>query len=277
MFLKRLFSGIILIALSLLFIIPGGLILLFSTMALSVIGLFELYRAFSIQKSVPAVLGYLFTIVCYLNFIFPVFGPGTMMESFVFLFIAFLISLLIAYVFLYPKYGPKEVFTAFFGIFYVSVMLSFIYLTREMDKGYIIVWLIFLASWGTDTCAYCVGVLFGKHKMSPKLSPKKSVEGAIGGIAGAIILTFIYLYIFRNEANLAIPEIVFLSISAGAGGFISMIGDLAASAIKRHTGIKDYGKLIPGHGGILDRFDSVIITAPIIYYFAVFLSRSANL
>lgn len=277
MFLKRLFSGIILIALSLLFIIPGGLILLFSTMALSVIGLFELYRAFSIQKSVPAVLGYLFTIVCYLNFIFPVFGPGTMMESFVFLFIAFLISLLIAYVFLYPKYGPKEVFTAFFGIFYVSVMLSFIYLTREMDKGYIIVWLIFLASWGTDTCAYCVGVLFGKHKMSPKLSPKKSVEGAIGGIAGAIILTFIYLYIFRNEANLQIPEIVFLSISAGAGGFISMIGDLAASAIKRHTGIKDYGKLIPGHGGILDRFDSVIITAPIIYYFAVFLSRSANL
>ena len=118
MFLKRLFSGIILIALSLLLIIPGGLILLFSTMALSLIGLFELYRAFSIQKSVPAVLGYVFTIVFYLNFIFPVFGPGTMMESFVFLFIAFLIALLAAYVFLYPKYGPKEVFTAFFGIFY---------------------------------------------------------------------------------------------------------------------------------------------------------------
>ena len=276
MFLKRLLSGIILIALSLLLIITGGYVLLFSTMALSLIGLFELYRAFSIQKSVPAVLGYVITIVFYLNFIFPVFGEGTMMESAVFLFIAFLIALLAVYVFSYPKYGPREVFTAFFGIFYVSVMLSFIFLTREMEKGYIIVWLIFLASWGTDTCAYCVGVLFGKHKMSPKLSPKKSVEGAVGGIIGAMILTFIYLYIFRNEANLLVPEIIFLAISAGAGGFISMIGDLAASAIKRHTGIKDFGRLIPGHGGILDRFDSVIITAPIIYCFAVFLSRSAN-
>ena len=275
MFGKRLLSGIILIAISLLLIIPGGYVLLFSTMALSLIGLFELYRAFSIQKSVLAILGYIFAVVFYINFRFPVFGQNALMESVVFLFIAFLIALLTVYVFTYPKYGPSEIFTAFFGIFYVPVMLSFIYLTREMDKGYIIVWLIFLASWGTDTFAYCIGVLFGKHKMSPKLSPKKSVEGAIGGIAGAIVLTFIYLYIFRNEANLQVaPDIIFLSISAGAGGFISMIGDLAASAIKRHTGIKDYGKLIPGHGGILDRFDSVIITAPIIYYFAVFLSRS---
>ena len=274
MFGKRLFSGIILIALALVLIIPGGYVLLFSTMALSLIGLFELYRAFSLQRSILALLGYIFTIVFYINFICPVFGPDAVAQSVVFLFIALLIALLAVYVFTYPKYEPANVFTAFFGVFYVPVMLSFIFLTRQMDKGYIIVWLIFLASWGTDTFAYCVGVLIGKHKMSPKLSPKKSVEGAIGGIAGAIVLTFIYLYIFRNEANLQIPDIVFLSVSAGAGGFISMIGDLAASGIKRHTGIKDYGKLIPGHGGILDRFDSVIITAPIIYYFAVFLSRS---
>ena len=274
MFGKRLLSGIILIALALVLIIPGGYVLLFSTMALSLIGLFELYRAFSLQRSILALLGYIFTIVFYINFIFPVFGPDAVAQSVVFLFIALLIALLAVYVFTYPKYEPANVFTAFFGVFYVPVMLSFIFLTRQMDKGYIIVWLIFLASWGTDTFAYCVGVLIGKHKMSPKLSPKKSVEGAIGGIAGAIVLTFIYLYIFRNEANLQIPDIVFLSVSAGAGGFISMIGDLAASGIKRHTGIKAYGKLIPGHGGILDRFDSVIITAPIIYYFAVFLSRS---
>ena len=102
MFLKRLISGIVLIALSLLLIITGGYVLLFSTMALSLIGLFELYRAFSIQKSVPAILGYIITIVFYLNFIFPVFGEGTMMESAVFLFIAFLIALLAVYVFSYP-------------------------------------------------------------------------------------------------------------------------------------------------------------------------------
>ena len=149
---------------------------------------------------------------------------------------------------------------AMFGILYVGVMLSFIFQTRCLEGGALHVWLIFFASWGCDTCAYCVGKLIGKHKMTPVLSPKKSVEGAIGGVVGAALLGGIYAAATNGEIW-----------EYALGGLISMVGDLAASAIKRNQGIKDYGTLIPGHGGILDRFDSVIFTAPIIYFLCVIL------
>ena len=162
---------------------------------------------------------------------------------------------------------------AFFGVFYVAAMLSCIYQTRMLENGAYIVWLIFLCSWGCDTCAYCVGVLFGKHKMSPKLSPKKSIEGAVGGIAGSMLLTLLYTCVFQEQMQVQTEEMVLLALISGVGALISMVGDLAASAIKRNYGKKDYGTLIPGHGGILDRFDSVIFTAPVIYYLAAFLLK----
>lgn len=162
---------------------------------------------------------------------------------------------------------------AFFGFFYVAVMLSFIYQTRMLDAGKYLVWLIFLCSWGSDTCAYCVGVLFGKHKMSPILSPKKSIEGAVGGVVGAALLTALYSYIFKEQMGIQLAEVWLLAGVSAVGALISMVGDLAASAIKRNYEIKDYGKLIPGHGGILDRFDSVIITAPIIFFLASSVMR----
>ena len=104
--------------------------------------------------------------------------------------------------------------------------------------------------------------------MAPKLSPKKSIEGAVGGVVGAMLLTVLYGWVFREQMNLTIAYIFILAGISGVGAFVSMIGDLAASAIKRNYDIKDYGKLIPGHGGILDRFDSVIFTAPMVYYLA---------
>ena len=107
-------------------------------------------------------------------------------------------------------------------------------------------------------------MLIGKHKMAPVLSPKKSIEGAVGGIAGAVFLGVLYAWLTKGN-------LISYGIICGIGALISMVGDLAASAIKRNQNIKDYGNLIPGHGGILDRFDSVIFTAPIIYYLAVFL------
>jgi phosphatidate cytidylyltransferase len=114
-------------------------------------------------------------------------------------------------------------------------------------------------------------MLFGKHKIAPKLSPKKSLEGCIGGVVGAALLGVIYAAITKNRMiGIDNPYILFATIGA-ASSVISQIGDLAASAIKRNHEIKDYGTLIPGHGGILDRFDSIIFTAPIVYYLAVFL------
>lgn len=133
--------------------------------------------------------------------------------------------------------------------------------------------MIFISSWICDTCAYVVGMLFGKHKLAPVLSPKKSIEGALGGVAGSALVGAVYGY-FVVEPAISGQQVtwIFLLISM-VGAVISQVGDLAASAIKRNHDIKDYGKLIPGHGGVMDRFDSVIFTAPMIYFLAVLLIR----
>jgi phosphatidate cytidylyltransferase len=262
MFKTRLLSGIVLVALALILIITGGDILLLSTLLIACIGMFELYRIFHIEKTVVAIIGYAAATLYYANLRFG-FLPDIMMFV-----LGFLILLMFAYVFTYPKFHTEQILAAYFGVFYVAVMLSYVYQTRQMAAGAYIVWLIFLCSWGCDTCAYCVGVLFGKHKMSPKLSPKKSVEGAVGGVVGAMLLTALYSVIFRNAMGITTAQVWMLALIGGAGALISMVGDLTASAIKRNYEIKDYGKLIPGHGGILDRFDSVIFTAPIIYFLA---------
>ena len=182
------------------------------------------------------------------------------------LILGMLILLMFVYVFSYPRYRAKQVMASFFGVFYVAVMLSYIYQIRTLDNGMYLAFLIFICSWGCDTCAYCVGKLIGRHKMSPKLSPKKSVEGGIGGVVGTALLAALYCFVFRNAMG---KNIAVIAVIAAVAGMISMVGDLTASAIKRNYDIKDYGHLIPGHGGILDRFDSMIITAPIIYYLAL--------
>lgn len=233
------------------------------------IGLTELYRVFDIRDKAPGICGYLFAAAYYaLIYMKPLLPVKT--DWFMLLFMAFLISMMAVLVFSFPKYRTEQILAAFFGVFYVAVMLSYIYQTRILPGGVFTVWLVFICSWGCDTCAYCVGMLIGRHKMAPKLSPKKSVEGGIGGIAGAALLGVLYALAINKWGN-AGADVVSYAIIGAAGGAISQVGDLAASAIKRNHNIKDYGKLIPGHGGILDRFDSVIFTAPIIYYLAVLL------
>ena len=265
MFKTRLLSGIVLVAAALVLIITGGDVLLFSTLLISYIGMFELYRIFHVEKELPGIVGYLAAPVFYCNLKWA-FLPDLMVVV-----LGFLMALMFVYVFTYPKYKTEQMLAVFFGVFYVAVMLSYVYQTRMLTAGAYIVWLIFLCSWGCDTCAYCAGMLLGKHKMAPKLSPKKSVEGGIGGIVGAALLGAIFA-VAANKITGAGVNPAQYAVICGVGGMISQIGDLAASAIKRNHDIKDYGKLIPGHGGILDRFDSVIFTAPIIYYLATFLA-----
>ena len=263
MFKTRLLSGIVLVIIALALIITGGDLLLVSTLVISWIGMFELYRIFHIEKEAVGIIGYLCAAIYYANLRLG-FLPDIM--SFV---LGTLILMMFAYVFTYPKYKTEQVLAAFFGVFYVAVMLSYVYQTRMIEAGAYIVWLIFLCSWGCDTCAYCVGMLIGRHKMSPKLSPKKSIEGAVGGVAGAALLTILYGMIFKNAMQINQTHVWIMAAISAAGALISMVGDLTASAIKRNYEIKDYGKLIPVHGGILERFDSVIFTAPIIYFLAV--------
>ncbi|MCI8484051.1 MAG: phosphatidate cytidylyltransferase [Lachnospiraceae bacterium] len=265
MFRTRLLSGIVLVIGALALIITGGNILLLGLAAISMIGLYELYRIFHIERSLLGFVGYGAAALYYLNL------GISFLPDITLLVLGLLILLMAVYVLSFPKYKADQVFAGFIGVFYVSVMLSCVYQTRMLPAGAYIVWLIFLCSWGCDTCAYCVGVLIGKHKMAPKLSPKKSIEGAVGGILGTVLLTILYGFVFQKQMNLSSSHIFLLSGITAIGALISMIGDLAASAIKRNYEIKDYGTLIPGHGGILDRFDSVIFTAPIIYYLALFL------
>lgn len=267
MFKTRLLSGSVLVIAALALIITGGDILLAGIGIISLIGLYELYRVFQLEKSIAGAAGYLLSLLFFADLKWN-FIPDRM------IYVLFtLILFLFVYVFTYPKYRTEQILAAFFGVFYVSVMLSYVYQTRMIDNGAYIVWLIFLCSWGCDTCAYCVGVLIGKHKMAPKLSPKKSWEGAVGGVIGAALLTILYGYLFQDAMGNTMEDILLLSLICVIGALISMIGDLAASAIKRNYDIKDYGRLIPGHGGILDRFDSVIFTAPVIYFLAVYLIK----
>lgn len=262
MFVTRLISGIVLVAVALLTICTGGMILSGTLLAVSLIGVFELYRVTKVQKQGDCLLAYVgyLGVISYYILISMGYSAYIMMDL-IFILVAFMF----VYVFTYPKYHADQVMAAFFGIVYVAVMLSYIYLTRELKDGAFLVWLIFLCSWGCDTCAYCVGMLIGKHKMSPVLSPKKSVEGAVGGVVGAAILGAVYAAVVGEHLEAENPVFTYALICA-VGALISMVGDLAASAIKRNHDIKDYGKLIPGHGGILDRFDSVIFTAPVIYF-----------
>lgn len=264
MFKTRLLSGIVLVILALIMIIGGGNILLFSTLAISLVGMFELYRVFQIEKSILAVLSYGIAVLYYCNLNWGWFSDPMMIAMLL------LILLMFAYVFKYPKFDAKHLIVAFFGLFYVAVMLSYVYQIRMLNNGLYLAFLIFICSWGCDTCAYCVGMLIGKHKMAPILSPKKSIEGAVGGVLGTALLTVIYLSIFKSKMNIDGTAIAILAAISAIAALISMVGDLTASAIKRNYAIKDYGTLIPGHGGILDRFDSMIITAPIIYYLAVY-------
>lgn len=258
MFKTRLISGIVLVIIALATIISGSWILFFTLLAVSLIGMRELYKVMKVSDEHVTVLelvGYLGAVLYYIAMKADFGNYGTMA------IIISMILILFVYVFGYPKYHAEQVMAAFFGVVYVAVMLSFIYLTRSLPDGKFLVWLIFLCSWGCDTCAYCVGMIIGKHKMAPVLSPKKSIEGAVGGVAGAALLGVIYAA--ATQGKMAEYALI-----CAVGALISMVGDLAASAIKRNQNIKDYGKLIPGHGGILDRFDSVIITAPVIYYLA---------
>lgn len=262
MFKTRLLSGILLVIIAFATIFFGGDVLFATLIIISLIGMSELYKVMKVEKKLPGFAGYLACIIYYFLLRFQ------RKDDIMMLAILFLVVLMAVYVFSFPAFKSEQIVTVFFGFFYVAVMLSYIYQTRLLEDGLFLVGLVFLCSWGCDTCAYCVGVLFGKHKMAPKLSPKKSIEGGIGGLAGAALLGALYALAINKWGN-ASAEPVYYALICFVGGMISMVGDLAASAIKRNHEIKDYGKLIPGHGGILDRFDSVIFTAPVIYFLAV--------
>lgn len=158
------------------------------------------------------------------------------------------------------KTSFKDIAYTFLGIFYVVFFTMFVGLIYGKDNGKILIWFAIFAAWGTDAFAYFVGKYLGKHKFS-KVSPKKSIEGCIAGTIGAVIIILLYTYIANTYWGQNISYL-YITLVAIILSLLGQIGDFAASSIKRYVDIKDYSNLIPGHGGMLDRIDSLIFLAP---------------
>ena len=186
-------------------------------------------------------------------------------ETWIYLWIFGTVLACLLYLFSIEKRKLEDAMVTITGIFYVGFFCYTIGELALMQELNILVWLVIITAFGTDICAYFAGVTMGKHKLCPKISPKKTWEGAIGGILGSVILSGLFGLFFAKEFLIHCLVIGFLA------SIVSMFGDLTASIFKRKMGIKDYGNLIPGHGGILDRFDSVLFTGPVVYFYAVII------
>jgi phosphatidate cytidylyltransferase len=133
----------------------------------------------------------------------------------------------------------------------------------------LLVWMVVIAAFGSDIFAYFTGYFLGKHKMAPNLSPKKTIEGSIGGIIGVMLIIVAYAYVAGNIMKVSVN--IYSAIAVGfIAGIVSQFGDLCASIIKREHNVKDFGNIMPGHGGVMDRFDSLLFVAPAVYYILKF-------
>lgn len=280
----RVISGVAVAVLAFVFCFLGAPILNIGLGIISIIGYLEVTKALGLRESNKRILGLevigaIFTVGLYSASLFFRPSTGTLL---MFLLFA-LLCMMFLYVVKFPEYHIKQVIGAFFAFAYCPALLYFMLLIRiqgvenigfadlqlipSYSEGFAYIWMVFAIAWGTDTCAYFAGVLLGKHKLFPVLSPKKTIEGCIGGVLGAGFFTILHVIIFAGHIDYTpFGKILFVVIGM-IGSVIGQIGDLAASGIKRNYGIKDYGNLIPGHGGVMDRFDSIVAISLFIYFF----------
>lgn len=276
MFWTRLISGVVMVIVALATMWLGGPYLAGILLLISLAGYRELTKAQKVNTAAKGFNGMeiigLAGVVIYYVVMYFWQDTTLLLMCIVWVFMAEMFL----YVVLFPRYRAEQVVTAIFSFLYAPVMLSFMYMTRMSQMGLYLVWLILISSWGCDTCAYCVGKLIGRKKIFPVLSPHKSLEGCIGGVVGAALIGGVYAY-FVVEPKVPDQKVLWIIVFISAvGALMSMVGDLAASAIKRNHDIKDYGKILPGHGGIMDRFDSMIVTAPMIYFLSVLLIHAVS-
>lgn len=255
----RIISAVVAIPLLLFFIIVGGLPLRCAVLVLSLIGMYELYKAVSGKIKTVHLVGFLLELIYFVNSYDNI--NLTIISCAV-------VAILFILVICHKTNNIHDGAVTLFGFFYLGVLLSWICQIRE--SGVWFAWLPFIFAFVSDTGAYFIGSKFGKHKLTPELSPKKSVEGAIGGIVSTALFTTVYVFCLYNF-NFSFMMLLGAIIGA-FGSVIAQFGDLAASSVKRFVGIKDYGKLMPGHGGVLDRFDSVLFTIPYVYVMGIILS-----
>lgn len=271
---QRIVSALIALPLLLAILFSGNQYIIGASLyILSLIGCFELYKSFNNTDykldTTYKMFGYIGTTIFYI-----VKLMNINVDSNVLLLLYSII--IIGYSMIsYNNKSIGKLAITILSVIYIPYLFSYIFniYTDNRIISNFLVGYVFIIAFGSDTIACLVGKYLGKRKVTPVLSPNKSLEGFIGGILGSIILTLGYTYLLVNaniiHMHLTISKIIIIIVFAALGAMISQIGDLLASAIKRTNGIKDYGNLMPGHGGVLDRFDSILMVAPFVYYFLI--------
>lgn len=266
----RIISSIVAVALLLAVIFSGELVFDICAFALAVIASHEFIEAGKSGGYKP------YKPIIYLSTLFVLFagvkdliwGVNLLKSTEFILFFAYIVTAVVLAVLVkdYEKFTIQDAGFTLISIFYVIFMFAFLPLIRNMENGIYLIWIVFIGAWGTDTSAYFAGVSLGKHKMLPKVSPKKSYEGFFGGILGCFLLTVAFgWYLTQNNiVSFSLYHFVILGI---LNGLFSQLGDWIASAVKRYVDIKDYGKIMPGHGGVLDRFDSILFISPLVFLY----------
>lgn len=253
---KRLLGGGIILFILILLTYLGGIYFAIGFGIFSLIAVKELVNALkNISFDVPLKLA------IFIDLFFAVNAYIKNLNLFIFGLVFILLGMFI-YMIFNKNYKIEDFFGLLFVIAYVSIFMS----STIFIGNKIYLYMLYIIAWGSDTFAYLSGSLFGKNKIKSleAISPNKTIEGFLGGIFGAVFLNLLYINFIKLDKN-----IIFVIIFTIIASLLSETGDLLASFIKRKCKIKDYGNLIPGHGGILDRFDSILFISPFIYLFTL--------
>jgi phosphatidate cytidylyltransferase len=264
----RIITGIVLLAIFIPLFVMGGLVLETALLILAMGATWELHRLFSKGKEKSFIClcsKVLFSGLLYSTIV--AFYQGLIGGEQIVLILIFILLVSSVYLVVIETFDTQEFGNYFISILYPVLGFSALTILRNMDQGLYIIGFLFMITVMTDVFAYLVGINFGKHRLAPQISPKKSIEGSIGGTVFAVIFTMIYIQVVDLQAidqvqlNVFVAILIILMISV-----MGQIGDLVASKLKRDFGAKDYSNLFPGHGGVMDRFDSAIFAALVLLF-----------
>ena len=244
------------------FVLSGYIVYPIVLSLLALMAIFELLRVLGVEKNLAvAIPSYLLALALPIAAYFATEDLTAYFLIATIVVYVFLLYILILSVFSRGKMGFSRVARIFASVTYVVLAFAALSAIRYIENGEFCFGMVFIASWVSDVFAFLVGILIGKHKLIPEISPKKTVEGFIGGIFFATVAMLLYgLLIDLFVADMTVNYIV-LGVMGVILSILSQLGDLIASTVKREEGVKDYGSLLPGHGGIMDRFDSVFAIA----------------
>lgn len=253
----RIITALVLLPILVVILLAGTPVVAAAVLAVAIMGLYEFFKATGVAKHrLLCAAGYVAAAAVALRGYIP-------SEAYLPLFYIFMLTVFCIMLKCHASLDVKACGTVVFGLIYIPFFLSTLVDIRSLENGKFLLWLVFIGAFLTDTCAYFCGVFLGKHKLCRNVSPKKTVEGSLGGVLGCAAACLAYGLLLERIGGLAVsyPRLFILGLLMAV---VSQVGDLSASVIKRSFGIKDYGNIFPGHGGILDRLDSVIMIAPMV-------------